>query len=94
MLLAYALIAEKDSRAPVLFTPSVAAALSYTDEVVRWIVARLRTARDVRALAALDRFLAAPREAGSSADATLRQVAFLLEYDLQSREHHAPDGTP
>ena len=91
LLQAYARIAKKDAKAPTLFTPSVAAALSHSDEVIRWIVARLRTARDARALAALDRFLAAPREAGASADATLRQVAFLLEYDLQSREHHARD---
>jgi hypothetical protein len=94
MLQAYARIAKKDARAPVLFTPNVAAALSHSDEVIGWIVARLRTARDVRALAALDRFLVAPREAGASADATLRQVAFLLEYDLQSRDHHPTDDAP
>ncbi len=94
MLQVYARIAKKDARAPILYTPGVAAALSHSDEVIRSIAAGLRTARDVCALAALDRFLAAPREAGASADATLRRVAFVLAYALQSREHHPPHDAP
>ena len=88
LLHAYSRIAKTQPLAPVLFTPSVAAAFSHSDEVIRWIVARLGTARDVQGLAALDRFLAAPRGAGASADAILRQVAFLLESDFQDDDHH------
>jgi hypothetical protein len=79
----YAHVAKRDPRAAAIFTPSVAGALAHSDEIIEWIVRALPSATDVRALATLDRFLASPRQAGASTDATLRQVAFLLECDLQ-----------